>query len=65
MTKDCELARYDVCNESYFDTEKVLNFISSHFDKDFEEVLDYYKEKFNYKEQMKTNLTLDKVPENL
>ena len=36
---------------------------NSHFDKDFEEVLDYYKEKFSYKEQMNTNLTLDKVPE--
>ena len=39
-----------VCNESHFDTEKVLRFISSHFDKDFEEELNYYKEKFSYKE---------------
>ena len=36
------------CNEGHFDTEKVLRFISSHFDKDFEEKLQYWKEKFNY-----------------
>ena len=40
----------EVCNESFFDTEKVLGFISSHFYKDFEEVLHYYKEKFSYKD---------------
>ena len=40
----------EVGNEGFFDTEKVLRFISSHFDKDFEEVLQYYKDKFSYRE---------------
>ena len=39
-----------LCNESYFDSEKLLNFIDSHFDKDFEEDIEYYKEKFNFEE---------------
>ena len=38
------------CNENYFDTEKILRFISSHFDKDFEEVLNFYKYKFAYED---------------
>ena len=33
------------CNEAFFDTEKVLRFLSSYFDEDFEEGLNYYKEK--------------------
>ena len=40
----------EVGNENFFDTEQVLRFISSHFDKDFEEVLHYYKEKFGYED---------------
>ena len=36
------------CNESFFDIEKALRFISSHFKKDFEEVIHYYKNKFGY-----------------
>ena len=40
----------EVGNEGYFDTEKVLRFIDSHFDEDFEEVLKYYKEKFSYRD---------------
>ena len=35
-----------VSNEGHFDTNKVLDFIDSHFDKDFEECLKYYKCKF-------------------
>ena len=30
--------------------KKILRFIGSHFDKDFEKVLKFYKEKFNCKE---------------
>ena len=39
-----------VCNESYFDWEKLLDFIGSHFDKDFEEILNFYKYKYDYEE---------------
>ena len=35
-------------NEGFFDTEKLLRFISSHFDEDFEEELKYWKQKFNF-----------------
>ena len=34
------------CNEDYFDHIKLLNFFNSHFDRDFEKELKYYKEKF-------------------
>ena len=44
ITKDC------TCNEDYFDTEKLLGFFNSYFGKDFEEILQYYKEKFDYEE---------------
>ena len=40
----------EVGNEGFFDTEKVLYFIESHFDKDFEDDLNYYKEKLGYKD---------------
>ena len=35
-------------NEDYFNAIKTLSFIASHFDKDFEEVIQYYKDKFGY-----------------
>ena len=42
ITKDCR------SNEEYFDTIKLLRFFDSHFDKNFEEEIKYYKEKFGY-----------------
>ena len=49
VNKSINNSKDEVSNEGYFDTEKVLRFISSHFDEDFEEELKYYKEKFNLK----------------
>ena len=43
ITKECN------SNEGFFDTLKLLRLFNSHFDKDFEESIKYYKEKFGFK----------------